>query len=681
MSPLDNAKLFLEQKLRETIAECDVPALSAVLVRDEGHTIVAGQQGIRKVGATGVQNNIQPHDKFNLGSISKVFTGNLIGKLIQNGVGNLQWDTKLIDVYPTIGIIPGMHSVYKNVTIEQFLVHTSGMPYTPASDNVYDYLSWTAIDLTKPKLMKRRFSYVAASVLDLPLFQPGQGYQYSGGGIICAAMAEHRTGKTYEDLMEEHIYNPLGMTNSGFGVLSLGVLDGTWQHGWDSNSFTINPDLNTKKDAYSWHPRNPVGGACCSAADMGKFLQEQVRPDPQVFDKATRATMQTHQVTTASNHVRGAWVSSEPGSTQADIWHNGDNGVSYAHIVVSLSQKIGYGAMSNVNITFGAPAVNEMHEVARAMHSNWNALFTDPNAKFWECAHPMPAVVLEGQKMIVFGRQHDGKVLRRRSMDGGTSWQADGDFPSGVFTSGMAAGISSNGERIYVFGRGTDNRIWFAFSTDGGTNWQGWNPIGTGTFQTGSAVTVDASGNIIHVFAIGMNRKMYRTHSINGGQDWSGWEPIGQGVFTSAPAATASSDGKIIHVFGRGMDHRIWRNSSQNSGASWLEHWVPIGKGIFTSGAAAAASSNGSIVHVIGRGTDRKLWRNSSSNSGTDWLEHWQPIPDGTFTSAPSIAMSSNGSNIDVFAFGGDFRIYRNHSTNGGDNWANWEQVGSEFFL
>ena len=681
MSPLDNAKLFLEQKLRETIAECDVPALGAVLVRDEGDTIVAGQQGIRKVGATGVQNNIQPHDKFNLGSISKVFTGNLIGKLIQNGVGNLQWDTKLIDVYPNISILPGVHSVYKNVTIEQFLVHTSGMPFTPAPDNDKDYLSWTAIDLTKPKLMKRRFGYVTASVLDVPLFQPGQGYQYGGGGIICAAMAEHRTGKTYEDLMKEHIYNPLGMTNSGFGVLSPGVLDGTWQHKWDPNSFTISPDLDTKKDANSWNPRNPVGGACCSAADMGKFLREQVRPDPQVFNKATRATMQTHQVTTAGSNVRGAWGSTKPGSTQADISHNGDNLVSYAHIVVSLSQKIGYGAMSNVNITLGRPAVNEMLEVTQAMHSHWNALFTEPNAKFWECAHPMPAVVLAGQKMIVFGRQHDGKVLRRRSMDGGNSWQADGDFPGAVFTSGMAAGISSNGQRIYVFGRGTDNRIWFAFSTDGGTNWQGWNPIGAGTFQTGSAVTVDASGNIIHVFAIGMDRKMYRTHSINGGQNWSNWEPIGQGVFTSAPAAAASSDGKIIHVFGRGMDHRIWRNSSQNSGASWLEHWVPIGKGTFTSGIAAAASSNGFSVQVIGRGTDRKLWRNSSSNSGTDWLKHWQPIPEGTFTSAPSIAMSSNGSGIDVFAFGGDFRIYRNHSTNGGQNWASWQQVGPEFFL
>jgi hypothetical protein len=418
---------------------------------------------------------------------------------------------------------------------------------------------------------------------------------------------------------------------------------------------------------------------------MGKFLREQVRPDPQVFDKATRATMQTHQVTTAGSNVRGAWGSTKPGSAQADIWHNGDNLVSYAHIVVSLSQKIGYGAMSNVNSTFGAPAVNEMLEVTQAMHSNWNALFSEPNAKFWECAHPMPAVVMAGQKMIVFGRQHNGKVLRRRSLDAGDSWQADGNFENGVFTSGMAAGISSNGQLIYVFGRGTDNRIWFAFSTNGGTNWKGWTPIGTRTFQTGSAVTVDASGNIINVFAIGMDRKMYRTHLTNASQDqnWNEWEPIRQGIFTSAPAAAASSDGKIIHVFGRGTDHRIWRNESQNSGASssWLEHWVPMGKGTFTSGIAAAASSNGLSVQVIGRGTDRKLWRYSLSNSDTG-LKKWKLISgDRTFTSAPSIAMSSNGSGIDVFAFSGDFRIYRNHSTNGGENWVNWEQVGPEFFL
>ena len=180
------------------------------------------------------------------------------------------------------------------------------------------------------------------------------------------------------------------------------------------------------------------GAACCSAADMGKFLREQVRPDPQVFNAATRTTMQTHQVTTASSFVRGAWSSSAPGSATADIAHNGDNGVSFAHVAVSLSQKTAYGAMSNVNNRFGNPAVGEMHEVMRVMHDRWSQLFTDPKAKFWECAHPMPAVVFAGRKMIAFGRQHDGTVVMLRSTNGGTSWQAGGSL-GGVLTSGLAS--------------------------------------------------------------------------------------------------------------------------------------------------------------------------------------------------------------------------------------------------
>ena len=127
------ATKFLEQKLRETIDECGVPALAAVLVRDEGEMTVSAQEGIRKVGEKGEQNKIQPHDRFNLGSVSKVFTGNLMGKLIQEGIGGLQWTTKLVDVFPDLALFPLMKKVYKNVTIEQFLVHTSGMPYQPVA--------------------------------------------------------------------------------------------------------------------------------------------------------------------------------------------------------------------------------------------------------------------------------------------------------------------------------------------------------------------------------------------------------------------------------------------------------------------------------------------------------------------------------------------------------------------
>jgi CubicO group peptidase (beta-lactamase class C family) len=680
-TPIANARLFLQQKLRETIAECGVPALAAVLVRDEGATTVSSQQGIRKVGATGNQNKVLQSDRFNTGSVSKVFTGNLMGELIESGIGSLQWTTKLIDVFPSIGSVPGMHAVYKNVTIQQFLVHTSGMPIAPVADNANAYLGWTAADLTKAKLMQRREDYVEAAVKDAPLFSPGQGVEYGGGGIICVAMAEKRTGKTYEELLQERIYGPLGMTNSGVGELSPGALDGPWQHGWDGTSLAVTPDQNTKKDAWSWHPRNPAGAVCCSAADMGKFLREQVRPDPQVFTPLTRASMQIHQVTPASSFVRGAWSSSNAGSALADIAHNGSNGVSYAHMEVALAEKAGYGAMSNVNIAFGAPAVNELIETMKVMHSRWTSMFADPNATFHECAHPYPGVALAGQKLTVFARRHDGAAVRRLRTNPRLPWQAAGTFPGAVLTSGLAAGASTDGKRMYAFGRGTDKRIWFAFSTDGGTNWQGWNPIGSGVFGSGPAAAVSGNGTLIHVIATGTDRKIYRTRSLDAGQTWSTWVPIGQGVFTSAPAIAASSDGKIVHVFGRGTDFRIWRNLSIHSGASFQTHWQPIGDGVFTSGPGAASSSNGAQVHVAARGTDRQLWRNSSANSGSAWLDHWQAIPNGIFTSAPALAASSDGAAIHVFAFGGDFRIYYSRSSDSGVAWQDWDDIGPDVFV
>ena len=160
------AKQFLEQKLRETIAECHVPALAATLVRDAGNTIVSAQLGIRKVGASGAGNSIKPTDKFNLGSISKVITAAMIGKLIQGGVGGLRWDTRLVDVYPNLWLAPTVRDAYKNVTIEQMLTHTAGFPFKPVHDTGDDWMLYTPLDMTKAKLKKRRLQYIVASTFD-----------------------------------------------------------------------------------------------------------------------------------------------------------------------------------------------------------------------------------------------------------------------------------------------------------------------------------------------------------------------------------------------------------------------------------------------------------------------------------------------------------------------------------
>ena len=527
--------------------------------------------------------------------------------------------------------------------------------------------------------MKRRKKYVECAVIDPPLYQPGGGFVYEGGGIICASMAEKLTGKTYEELVQQYVFGPLGMTHSGFGKLSTPGISTDRGSTWDGIQLTVAPDTDTMLPGYSWHPRIPVGGVAMSAGDMALFLKEQIIAAPVVCNTSLRSTAQTTEMT--GSFVRGGWVITDHVVKQ--IWHNGDNGVSYAEATVQIDRGEAYAAMSNMNNIFAAPAVGEMNEVSRFMLANWS-LFEDASQSFIACDHPCPALIVSGANRMVFARKHDGSAWRKSSTDGGAHWSAAVAFPAAVNTSGLAACASSAGDKRYLFGRGNDQRIWFAHSSDRGVTWQGWTPIGNGLFHTGPAAAAASSGMILHVVAVGLDQKMYHTGSTDGGQTWSAWAAIGAGVFTSAPGLGVSSDGQTLHTFGRGNDWRIWRNKSTNGGAAWQPHWDPIGMGIQTSSPAAAASGNGAVVHVVSRGADRRMWRNASSDGGGTWLPHWQPVGSGTFTSAPAVATNSAGSALNLVALGGDFRLWRNDSVDSGSDWTGWASLGgasSEFFL
>lgn len=232
------AEAFLAKKLREYVTQTNVPALAAVLVRDAGSTIVSGQQGIRKIGGTGDRNVVQATDRFNLGSISKVFAAHLIGALIDAGTPKLTWQSTLGQVMPELNF---PNPVYKNVTIDQYTTHVSGMPYTPNQANepvnIYEPAT-SAAGLATMHLnaVQRRLVYVQNAVKD-PLItkckqadakcthdgdhatntgggihdpgvagetpcQPGECVNYSGGLVINAAMLERLTGQVFEDLMQ-----------------------------------------------------------------------------------------------------------------------------------------------------------------------------------------------------------------------------------------------------------------------------------------------------------------------------------------------------------------------------------------------------------------------------------------------------------------------------------------------
>ena len=103
-----------------------------------------------------------------------------------------------------------------DIRIRHLLSHTSGLShgvFDPGTViyNAYISAGVRSSDLTLADVMPR----LAA----LPLsFQPGQGWDYAMGADLLARLMEIITGKAYADVLQERVFDPLGMVDTGYVV-------------------------------------------------------------------------------------------------------------------------------------------------------------------------------------------------------------------------------------------------------------------------------------------------------------------------------------------------------------------------------------------------------------------------------------------------------------------------------
>src|SRR6478672_6023265 len=142
-----------------------------------------------------------PDTKFRLGSITKQFTATLILQLIEQG--KVKLDGKITDYLTDYRKDTG-----DKVTIQHLLTHTSGIPnYTSRPDFM------TKISRDPYPVM----DFVKKYASDDLEFEPGSKFSYDNGGyFILGAIIEKVTGKSYEQNLREKIFDPLGMTDSGY---------------------------------------------------------------------------------------------------------------------------------------------------------------------------------------------------------------------------------------------------------------------------------------------------------------------------------------------------------------------------------------------------------------------------------------------------------------------------------
>jgi CubicO group peptidase (beta-lactamase class C family) len=143
-----------------------------------------------------------PQTRFRLGSITKQFTAAAILQLAEQG--KLSVDDPISKYYPAAP------AAWAPITLKHLLTHTSGIP------------SYTAIPgfFAQQARLDKTPDEIIALTRDKPLeFPPGSKYAYDNTGyILLGYVVEKVSGQSYAAYLQEHIFGPLGMKDSGYDV-------------------------------------------------------------------------------------------------------------------------------------------------------------------------------------------------------------------------------------------------------------------------------------------------------------------------------------------------------------------------------------------------------------------------------------------------------------------------------
>lgn len=326
-----------------------LPALAAAVVK-AGAITAAGATGVRALGRS---EKVTTNDRFHLGSDTKAMTATLAGMMVE--AGKLAWTTTVGEALGSVQ--PDINSALAAVTLDQLLSHSSGIP-TDTAEILDIYFS---ADALKYNIAETRLRAFAKWKSNAPATKPGAEFHYSNlGYMIAGIMIEHAAGVTWEELIVERIFDPLGLANAGLGPQATrGRLDAPVGHDVDGDKIT--PML--------WGPAadvppmlGPAGNAHMSVLDFAAWAGWNAggaKRAPALVKPETLAHIHAPKVRTGKiPHPRPGtpsegdyclgWGLVKFDWTEAPVLtHNGSNGFNLAKVLVDPGRDLAVAVTTN----------------------------------------------------------------------------------------------------------------------------------------------------------------------------------------------------------------------------------------------------------------------------------------------------------------------------------------------
>jgi CubicO group peptidase (beta-lactamase class C family) len=248
-----------------------------------------------------------PETVFDIGSITKQFTGAAILKLEMQGKLST---TDKIGTY-----FKDAPPDKANITLHQLLTHSAGLIDLLGGD--YDKLS--------------REDMIRGAFASKLLFAPGERYEYSNLGYsLLAAIIEMTSRQSYERYLHENLFKPAGMKRTGYSIPKWKPQTVAAGYRSDNTNWGTPLDKLWDKDQPFWNLRGN-GGILSTVGDLYKW--HLALSGEKILSKAAKDKYTTPHVAeqAAGKSFYGyGWVTQKTKRGTTLVSHDGGNAVFYA---------------------------------------------------------------------------------------------------------------------------------------------------------------------------------------------------------------------------------------------------------------------------------------------------------------------------------------------------------------
>jgi CubicO group peptidase (beta-lactamase class C family) len=237
----------IDAYITKAVADWKIPGLGVAIVRNDSVLYTKGFG----VLAAGSKTPVNDQTIFEIGSSSKSFTATLVAMLVTDG--KLRFDDHLYTYLPQFRMYDPIAS--SEVTLRDALSHRSGI--------ARGELAWLGAGIPRDEVL-RRVRFVK------PESPFRSRYSYQNMMVLAAGEAAAKAaGSTWEELVKQRIFGPLGMTSSVPGYKEAKTDNIAIPHGLNRDTAFRKPFMNGENIA-------PAGSILSSARDMAQWLRFQM---------------------------------------------------------------------------------------------------------------------------------------------------------------------------------------------------------------------------------------------------------------------------------------------------------------------------------------------------------------------------------------------------------------------